>query len=505
MQHNCSASINNSAGQRSQFPVSIKLSLMFVLIGLLCLLAGDFQITTLTPWLEFKRMALGIMSPRWMSPALLFDALLKTLAYAFVAVAVASVIGGMLAFVFHLRSVRIFCAVIRSVHELFWGLLFIQLFGLHPLSGLLAIILPFSAIFAKVYAEMLEELHHQPKPWMPEASGRIERFWFGDWPRLKTHWWHYTLYRLECGLRSSTLLGFIGLPTLGFYLESAFMQGHYPEVAGLLLVFYVLIISLRWWLRPRLLWIYALVALFWLVDSVSINWALAVQLLHDMVPAPIRNDVPLLPWLSSIVVGQIGPGVWQTLLISQLALVGSAVLGLVFFPLVSQHFGKPLGRFMGAGSLVVFRSTPELFIAFALLLLWGPSLLPAVVALSLHNGAIIGHLLGCYSDQIKLRVDATKGINRYGYELLPRLYGQFLAFSFYRWEVIMRDTAILGLLGIHTLGFYIDSAFQAFQMDVAVVLIACTALLNCAVDGLSRYLRRQLHLDKAVKAYTVCP
>ncbi|MEK6736991.1 MAG: hypothetical protein AABY47_10510, partial [Pseudomonadota bacterium] len=42
-------------------------------------------------------------------------------------------------------------------------------------------------------------------------------------------------------------LGFIGLPTLGFQLESAFMQGHYAEVSGLLLIFYGLIATLHWW------------------------------------------------------------------------------------------------------------------------------------------------------------------------------------------------------------------------------------------------------------------
>jgi phosphonate transport system permease protein len=38
------------------------------------------------------------------------------------------------------------------------------------------------------------------------------------------------------------------------------------------------------------------------------------------------------------------------------------------------------------------------------------------------------------------------------------VYGQFLALLFYRWEVILRETAILGILGIQTLGFYVDSA-----------------------------------------------
>ena len=477
---------------------SLKLSLFLVALALLSFFLGDFQVSTLNPWLEFKRMAQGLLAPRLLPFKVLLDALLQTIAYAILAVAIASVLGALLALVYENRFVRVLCALIRSVHELFWALLFIQFFGLHPLSGLLALLLPYIAIFAKVYAEMREELRHQPPPHLSQASGRLERFWFGDWPRLKVHWWTYTLYRLECGLRSSTLLGFIGLPTLGFHLEAAFMEGQYAIVVGLLLLFYLLVFSLRFWVKPKLLWIYALIALYVLAESLSINSALTLQLLHEMVPAPLRNDSELLPWLTVIICEQAWPGIVQTMLISQVALVASGVLALLLFPLVSKQFSSRSVSFVGKLLLVVLRSTPELFIAFALLLLWGPSLLPAVLALSLHNGAIIGHLVGNYSEQIKLRADAARGLNRYGYEILPRLYGQFLAFSFYRWEVIMRDTAILGLLGIHTLGFYIDNAFESFQMDVALLLIGCTAILNCLVEFVSRRMRQWLHLKHSM-------
>jgi phosphonate transport system permease protein len=122
-------------------------------------------------------------------------------------------------------------------------------------------------------------------------------------------------------------------------------------------------------------------------------------------------------------------------------------------------------------------------------------MLPAIVALSLHNGAIIGHLLGRYSDEVLLRADSSKGLNRYAFEILPRVYGQFLAFLFYRWEVIMRETAILGILGIATLGFFIDSALADIRLDRAILLILITALLNLGIDALSRAIRARLRIN----------
>ena len=121
-------------------------------------------------------------------------------------------------------------------------------------------------------------------------------------------------------------------------------------------------------------------------------------------------------------------------------------------------------------------------------------MLPAMLALSLHNGAIIGHLVGRHSNELERRPDAPRGVDLYFYEVTPRVYGQFLAFLFYRWEVIMRETAILGILGIHTLGFYIDSALSEIRFDRAAMLILITALLNIGVDACSRRIRSRLRL-----------
>ena len=151
--------------------------------------------------------------------------------------------------------------------------------------------------------------------------------------------------------------------------------------------------------------------------------------------------------------------------------------------MLQNNYGKPEMKYL----------IPLL--AFMLLQFWGPSMLPAVIALALHNGAIIGHLVGRHTTKLPMRLDAPRRRgDRYFYEVLPRAYPQLLAYLFYRWEVIMRETAILGILGIHTLGFYIDSAFEEVRYDRALFLIAITAALNIVVDMFARWLRPRLHL-----------
>lgn len=141
-----------------------------------------------------------------------------------------------------------------------------------------------------------------------------------------------------------------------------------------------------------------------------------------------------MPWFGDVMVTEAAPGIWNTLVLTQIALVATGLIALLTFPLISSHFGGPARRTGGHIFLVIARSTPEYILAYILLQLWGPSMLPAVIALALHNGGIIGHLIGRQSSAIQLRPDAVIGFNRYTYELVPRVYRAFLAFLFYRWK-----------------------------------------------------------------------
>ena len=478
---------------------TVRASLIFTAIALVGLAFADIAITSANPWKDLGHFFLGVVTPDFFSTEGLATALLRTVAFAFVGVALGGVCGFLLALVYQALPVRILCAFIRAIHELFWALIFLQFFGFHPLTGVLAIAIPYAGIFAKVYSEILDEADPEPGRLLPPATGLIPAFLYARipdcWAELRT----YTAYRLECGLRSSAILGFVGLPTLGFYLESAFSQGYYSEAGAMLILFYVLIATLPLWVKPKLLPVYILGAPFFLGEGMPIVWDNVTRFFtRDIVPSPLKGEEGwsgMTGWLSDLFVNQALPGIWNTLVLTQIALVATGILALLAFPLISTHFGGPVRRTSGHVFLVIMRSTPEYILAYILLQLWGPSMLPAVVALALHNGGIIGHLIGRQSSGIVLRPDAPEGLNRYTYELVPRVYRSFLAFLFYRWEIIMRETAILGILGIYTLGFYVDSAIQNIQFDKAMVLILITALLNIGIDGLSRRIRRSLALQ----------
>lgn len=478
-----------------------KVSVLFLLVGLFCFFLADLEVSTVDTTQLTKDFFYSIFDLQFNDYSILFEAFLNTISIAILAIFFSSIIGFFLALFFNFLLVRISLAITRAIHELFWALIFLQIFGLNTLTALLAIVIPYSAILGKVYAEILEE--HDTFPKVLRGKKAFSYFLFTKVPDAFPHLISYTLYRFECALRSTAILGFVGITTLGYYLSSSFMQGIYSEVWMILISFYIVIATIKYWFTKYSFPFLVIASFFYLDDFKGFNLDNLIRFVtNDIVPHPIRNDLGFdktLSWFSNIFSNEIIPGTINTIVLTQLSLLLTAILALFLFPLVSKKFVSKPARITSHVFLVIMRSTPEYILAYIFLQLFGPSMLPAALALMLHNGSIIGHLMGNETNLITLRPDVSKKrINLYFYEVIPRVYNQFLAFLFYRWEIIMRESAILGILGIATLGFFIDSAIADFRLDKMFLLLAVTALLNIIVDLISRKIRSYLRVKENI-------
>jgi phosphonate transport system permease protein len=132
---------------------------------------------------------------------------------------------------------------LRSVPEIVWALLFVRAVGLGPTAGVLAIAITYSGMLGKVYAEIFESVDQRPAhALLQSGGGRLAAFCYGILPNVSAELLSYTVYRWECAIRASVVMGFVGAGGLGQQMDLSLRMFAGGEVASLLLTFLVLVL-----------------------------------------------------------------------------------------------------------------------------------------------------------------------------------------------------------------------------------------------------------------------
>ncbi len=140
------------------------------------------------------------------------------------------------------QLVRWLLIVLRSVPELVWALVFVRVVGLGPTAGVLAIALTYGGMLGKVYSEILESGDtHATETLLRNGSSRLQAFCYALLPENAAELTSYTVYRWECAIRSSVVLGFVGAGGLGQLLDGSMKMFNGGEVATVLMVFVALV------------------------------------------------------------------------------------------------------------------------------------------------------------------------------------------------------------------------------------------------------------------------
>ncbi|PIO92180.1 ABC transporter permease [Pseudomonas syringae] len=138
------------------------------------------------------------------------------------------------------RGVLIF---LRSVPEIVWALLFVRAVGLGPTAGVLAIAITYAGMLGKVYAEIFESVDQRPAHALLQAgSGRLAALAYGILPNAAAELTSYTVYRWECAVRASVIMGFVGAGGLGQQIDLSMRMFAGDEVASMLLTFLLLVL-----------------------------------------------------------------------------------------------------------------------------------------------------------------------------------------------------------------------------------------------------------------------
>jgi len=154
-----------------------------------------------------------------------------------------------------------------------------------------------------------------------------------------------------------------------------------------------------------------------------------------------------------------------------------------------------LPRLLSRALLILFRGLPEYVWAFLLIAMLGPSPWSLVLALALHNAGILGRFGSELTDDLDPRpLAALRGLGaRRGqlaaFAIYPLTLGRFLLYFFYRWETCVRESTVLGMLGVASLGFWIVDERARGRYDEMLFFILLGILLVLLGDLVSRLVR----------------
>ncbi|MEB3255889.1 MAG: phosphonate ABC transporter [Synechococcaceae cyanobacterium] len=409
--------------------------------------------------------------------------------------------------------IRRLLAIPRAVHELIWGLLLLQLVGLQPAVAVLALALPFAALVARVVADLTDALAVGPLEALrcagaPAPAALLTALG----PALVPGVLSYSGYRLECALRSATLLGVFGLGGLGTELRLSLQSLEFRELWSGLWALLAVMLALegllgalrrRWLMPPRLglgrsaVGMRGREMLLVLVGLLPLALLLGGWLGVD--PRALLNWQPL-PGLGGSDWAAVLALPWPRLVGGTVLLTGLAAclaVGLAPWLLLLVE-PWPGGRWSLRLMWALGRLWPPPLTGLLLLFLLRPGLISAALALAFHNLGILGRLLlegledGGTAVQDGLRTAGVAPLPALLYGRFPAVANAYLAYGAYRADVLLRETVVVGLMGATGLGSQLVESLSAFAWDQVLALVLAYALLTLIGEGISDRARRQL-------------
>jgi phosphonate transport system permease protein len=144
-------------------------------------------------------------------------------------------------------SSRALLSLFRSIPEFVWALMFVKAVGLGPFPGVLAIGVAYGGMIGKVYSEILEVVDPQPiEALQATGASRWQVLVYGFLPQAYPNFVSYTLYRWECAIRASAVLGLVGAGGLGQQIEISMRMFDFHQLFTLILILFALVAGVDW-------------------------------------------------------------------------------------------------------------------------------------------------------------------------------------------------------------------------------------------------------------------
>ncbi len=183
-----------------------------------------------------------------------------------------------------------------------------------------------------------------------------------------------------------------------------------------------------------------------------------------------------------------------SLLGTALGMIAALVLGCLAAEGLTPHWvHHPIKIF-----LAVLRSVPVILLALLFVAAVGLGALPGVLAIAIHSVGMLGKLFAEECETVDRGVweamdsAGANWLQKVRYAIWPQVEAQVYSLTLFRLDMNLRESAVLGLVGVAGLGLWIENYRRAFDYPSMATLVIVTMVLVLIVDQASVYIRRQL-------------
>ncbi|RZU98201.1 phosphonate ABC transporter, permease protein PhnE [Spiribacter vilamensis] len=189
---------------------------------------------------------------------------------------------------------------------------------------------------------------------------------------------------------------------------------------------------------------------------------------------------------------------WDTINIATIGTVAGVLMAIPVAFLAARNTTpstkilRPIALFV----IVTSRSINALIWALLLVAIIGPGILAGMVAIALRSIGFVGKLL--YeaieeTDPLQVEAVAATGASRaqtISYGIVPQIMPAFWGISVFRWDINIRESTILGLVGAGGIGLQLQGSLNTLawgQVSVILLLILATVVVSESISAKMRH------------------
>lgn len=236
------------------------------------------------------------------------------------------------------------------------------------------------------------------------------------------------------------------------------------------------------------------VLVLWSLLGLDIKWERLIDLPADLwrVAVLMFGEMPFQE------TGNLIGALWESVSIAWLGTIIAAIFAIPLSFLAAENLvGRPIAWSMRQ-VFNLLRAVPEVILAIALIPIFGLTPMAGVLAIGIGSIGTLGKLFYEIAEGIQPgpieALDATGAnrLQRLRWGVLPQLLPEYASFVLYRFEVNIRASAVMGLIGAGGIGNDVAQALRFKEFGTAGLGLVIIIVGTIAIDYLSGLVRKRI-------------